>query len=163
MTVTLATVATEFLERKGLAQSTLLSYEMSLLPLLKEYGSYPIEILSRETLTKYLEGLTDLAYTTHHRHQAILQALFNFAVERLSKSQPHSPTASAQTKPRERRTSCRWSNSIPIARTDRQPLPSSRTRRSHESIGLLAASHGSEDRGNPELAISRSQPERTQI
>jgi integrase/recombinase XerD len=55
---------------------------MSLLPLLKEYGSYPIEILSRDSLTKYLEGLTELAYTTHHRHQAILQALFNFAVER---------------------------------------------------------------------------------
>lgn len=82
MTVTLATVATEFLERAGLAKSTLLSYELSLLPLLKEYGNYPIEILSRDTLTRYLEGLTDLAYTTHHRHQAILQALFNFAVER---------------------------------------------------------------------------------
>ena len=51
------------------------------MPLLQEYGSYPIEILSRATLTKYLEGLTHLAYTTHHRHQAILQALFNFAVE----------------------------------------------------------------------------------
>ena len=82
MTVTLATVATEFLERAGLAKSTLQSYELSLMPLLKECGSYPIEILSRETLTQYLEGLTDLAYTTHHRHQAILQALFNFAVER---------------------------------------------------------------------------------
>lgn len=82
MTITLATVTTEFLERTGLAQSTVQSYELSLMPLLKEYGSYPIEVLSRATLTKYLEGLTDLAYTTHHRHQAILQALFNFAVER---------------------------------------------------------------------------------
>ncbi|MEA5490333.1 hypothetical protein VB775_26250, partial [Pseudanabaena sp. CCNP1317] len=82
MTITLATVTTEFLERTGLAQSTVQSYELSLMPLLKEYGSYPIELLSRATLTKYLEGLTDLAYTTHHRHQAILQALFNFAVER---------------------------------------------------------------------------------
>jgi integrase/recombinase XerD len=51
------------------------------MPLLQEYGSYPIEILSRATLIKYLEDLTHLAYTTHHRHQAILQALFNFAVE----------------------------------------------------------------------------------
>jgi integrase/recombinase XerD len=42
MTVELSTVVTEFLERAGLAQSTLL-------PLLKEYGSYPIEILSRDT------------------------------------------------------------------------------------------------------------------
>lgn len=81
MTITLATVTTEFLERKGLAQSTVQSYELSLMPLLQEYGSYPIEILSRATLIKYLEDLTHLAYTTHHRHQAILQALFNFAVE----------------------------------------------------------------------------------
>lgn len=51
------------------------------MPLLAEYGSYPIEILSRQTLVEYLDGLSHLAYTTHHRHQATLQALFNFAVE----------------------------------------------------------------------------------
>ena len=57
------------------------SYELSLMPLLGEYGSYPIEILSRRTLADYLNSLPNLAYTTHQRHQAILQALFNFAVE----------------------------------------------------------------------------------
>lgn len=51
------------------------------MPLLAEYGSYPIEVLSRQTLVDYLNGLSHLAYTTHHRHQATLQALFNFAVE----------------------------------------------------------------------------------
>jgi integrase/recombinase XerD len=51
------------------------------MPLLGEYGSYPIEILSRRALASYLDSLSHLAYTTHQRHQAIIQALFNFAVE----------------------------------------------------------------------------------
>ena len=80
MSIPLATVATEFLERQGLTQSTIKSYELSLMPLLREYGSYPIEILSRSVLATYLDSLSHLAYTTHQRHQAILQALFNFAV-----------------------------------------------------------------------------------
>lgn len=82
MSTPLATVATEFLERQGLAKSTVQSYELTLLPLLAEYGSYPIEILSRSTLTAYLDSLSHLAYTTHQRHQAIIQALFNFGVDR---------------------------------------------------------------------------------
>jgi integrase/recombinase XerD len=77
VSISLATVATEFLERPGLAPSTVQSYELSLMPLLGEYGSYPIEILSRSALITYLDGLSHLAYTTHQRHQA----LFNFAVE----------------------------------------------------------------------------------
>uniref|UniRef100_B8HMV8 Site-specific recombinase XerD-like protein n=1 Tax=Cyanothece sp. (strain PCC 7425 / ATCC 29141) TaxID=395961 RepID=B8HMV8_CYAP4 len=77
----LATVATEFLQRPGLAKSTRRSYELTLMPLLQEYGRSPIEILTRQALQEYLDGLTHLAYTTHHRHQAILQSLFNFAVE----------------------------------------------------------------------------------
>lgn len=81
MTVTLATVACQFLERKGLAASTLRSYELTLIPLLKEYGRWPIEIISRQILTEYLESLNHLKYTTHHRHQAIVQSLCNFAVE----------------------------------------------------------------------------------
>jgi integrase/recombinase XerD len=79
--ITLATVATQFLERPGLAQKTQQSYELTLLPFLQEYGSYPIESLSRPTLETYLNGLTHLAYTTHQRHQAVIQALFNFAVD----------------------------------------------------------------------------------
>ena len=51
------------------------------MPFLQEYGQYPIESLSRSTLEAYLNGLTHLAYTTHQRHQAVIQALFNFSVE----------------------------------------------------------------------------------
>lgn len=80
LTITLATLATQFLERPGLAPSTLRSYELTLIPLLKEYGRWSVEILDRELLTEYLNSLSHLKYTTHHRHQAILQSLFNFAV-----------------------------------------------------------------------------------
>jgi integrase/recombinase XerD len=80
--VTLATVATEFLDRPGSAASTRRSYESTLLPLLEQYGQTPIEILTRLTLEEYLNSLTHLAYTTHRRHQAIVQSLLNFALER---------------------------------------------------------------------------------
>lgn len=80
--VTLATVATEFLDRPGYAAKTRYSYEITLLPLLAQYGSTPIELLTRPTLEDYLNSLTHLAYTTHRRHQAIVQSLLNFAVER---------------------------------------------------------------------------------
>lgn len=74
-------VATQFLDRPGLAQKTVKSYEHTLMPLLRQYGSWPIEICDRQILTDYLDSLSHLAYTTHHRHQAIIQALFNYAVE----------------------------------------------------------------------------------
>ncbi|MEG4396534.1 hypothetical protein [Microcoleus sp. BROC3] len=80
MAVTLARLATEFLERPGLAQSTRRSYEVALMPLLVEYGRLPVEIISRQVLSDYLEGLEHLSIATHHRHQAIIQALFNYAV-----------------------------------------------------------------------------------
>jgi integrase/recombinase XerD len=51
------------------------------MPLLQEHGQMPIEIMTRQTLQDYLNELTNLAYTTHQRHQTIIQALFNFAVE----------------------------------------------------------------------------------
>lgn len=79
--VTLATVATKFLERTGLAPSTRETYELTLGNLLLEYGSWSIEIISRQTLIEYLSTLSHLKYTTHHKHQAILQSLLNFAVE----------------------------------------------------------------------------------
>jgi integrase/recombinase XerD len=81
MTTSLATVTTAFLQRPGLARTTLRSYESTLMPLLQEYGRLPIEILTRQALQDYLNNLTEISYTTHHRHQAIIQALFNFAVE----------------------------------------------------------------------------------
>lgn len=81
MSISLATVATQFLDRRGLAKSTQRSYELTLMPLLQEHGRYPIEIVSRPLLEEYLNRLDHLAYTTHHRHQAVIQALLNFAVE----------------------------------------------------------------------------------
>jgi integrase/recombinase XerD len=81
VSITLAAVTTQFLERQGLAKSTLRSYEVTLMPLLQLYGRWPVEILDRPTLEEYLNTLTHLSYTTHRRHQSILQSLFNFALE----------------------------------------------------------------------------------
>ena len=81
VTITLARLATEFLARRGLSQSTQRSYELTLMPLLAQYGRWPLELISRQVLSEYLESLVHLSITTHHRHQAIIQALFNFAVE----------------------------------------------------------------------------------
>jgi integrase/recombinase XerD len=78
---TLAKVTTQFLERQGLAKSTQRSYELALLPLLQTHGRFPIEIIDRQTLEEHLNSLTQLSYTTHRRHQSIIQSLFNFALE----------------------------------------------------------------------------------
>lgn len=89
MTITLASLATQFLERSELSQSTIDSYQSTLMPLLKLYGRWNLEIIDRDILTEYLSNLTDIKFTTHHRHQAVITALFNFAVEqRLLKSNP---------------------------------------------------------------------------
>ena len=81
MSPNLAIVATQFLERQGLAQKTIKGYESTLMPLLAEYGAWPINALERSDLIEYLQGLTHLAYTTRQKHQTIVQALLNFAVE----------------------------------------------------------------------------------
>jgi len=81
MITTLAQVATAFLSRDGLAISTLKSYEQTLLSLLKEHGRTPVELVDRQLLKDYLQSLDDFNYTTHNRHQAIISALFNFAVD----------------------------------------------------------------------------------
>ena len=78
---TLATVTTQFLQRPGLAKSTLKAYESTLMPFLAAYGSWPVDLLERHDVVEYLQGLTHLAYTTRRKQQATLQALFNFAVE----------------------------------------------------------------------------------
>lgn len=77
---TLAQLATEFLERSDLAKSTQRSYEVVLMPLLALYGRVPVEIISRQVIGDYLQSLEHLSITTHHRHQAILQSLFNYGV-----------------------------------------------------------------------------------
>ncbi|PZD70167.1 Tyrosine recombinase XerC [Acaryochloris thomasi RCC1774] len=82
MSPSFATVATEFIDRPGLSQTTTRSYESTLMPLLQLYGRFPIDIVDRDLLETYLNGLTELRYSTHHRHQAIVQALMNYAVDR---------------------------------------------------------------------------------
>jgi integrase/recombinase XerD len=81
MSITLATLATQFLERSGLSQSTVRSYESTLLPLLQQYGRVPIDSLERQQLEQYFNSLNHLSYTTHNRHQTIIQSLLNFALE----------------------------------------------------------------------------------
>ncbi len=81
MTITLAALATQFLDRPGLTDSTVRTYEYILRPLLQTYGGWSIEIVDREILVEYLSGLSDVKFTTHHKHQAVITALFNFAVE----------------------------------------------------------------------------------
>lgn len=89
MTITLASLATQFLERTELSQSTINSYQSTLMPLLKLYGRWTLEIIDRDILVEYISNLTGIKFTTHHRHQAVITALFNFAVEqRLLKSNP---------------------------------------------------------------------------
>ena len=78
---TLATTAAQFLQRPGLAKGTLKAYESTLMPLLAVYGSWQIDLLERGEVVEYLQSLTHLAYTTRRKHQATVQALFNFAVE----------------------------------------------------------------------------------
>ncbi|NES01999.1 MAG: tyrosine-type recombinase/integrase [Okeania sp. SIO2F4] len=82
MTKTLAQVTTKFIYRDSLSKSTKLSYEVTLMPLLEKFGSYPIEIINRKLIEDYLTSLTHLSYTTCNRHQTIIQSLFNFAVEK---------------------------------------------------------------------------------
>ncbi|MGB3789456.1 MAG: tyrosine-type recombinase/integrase [Phormidesmis sp.] len=78
---TIATVTTLFLQRPGLAKGTLKAYESTMMPFLAMYGSWPIDLLDRGEVVEYLQGLAHLAYTTRRKHQATMQALFNFAVE----------------------------------------------------------------------------------
>lgn len=79
--LTLAALATAFLERPGLSKSTICSYESTLIPLLQQYGRSPIDTLTRKQLEEYLNSLKHLSGNTHSRHQTIIQGLFNFAVK----------------------------------------------------------------------------------
>ncbi|MCL6749979.1 tyrosine-type recombinase/integrase [Nostoc sp. CCCryo 231-06] len=101
MSVNLASLVTQFLERHGLANSTIRSYESTLMPLLQLYGSWSLEIIDREILVEYLNDLNNVSYITHHRHQAVITALFNFAVEcRYIKSNPISHLKRRKPNPR---------------------------------------------------------------
>ncbi|RUS92309.1 hypothetical protein DSM106972_099500 [Dulcicalothrix desertica PCC 7102] len=81
MSMTLATLVTKYLERQELASSTIRTYESIFIPLLKQYGRWSVEIVDREILVEYLNAIKSVKFTTHHKHQAVINALFNFAVE----------------------------------------------------------------------------------
>ena len=79
MTVTIARLATEFLERPGLSQSTIGIRQRARNGMV-ELGRLPVESINRQLISEYLQRLEHLSITTHHRHQAIIQALFNYGV-----------------------------------------------------------------------------------
>lgn len=81
MTVSLALLTREFLDRPELSKSTRQSYEFTLMPLLTLYGHLPIESINRQVLVDYLKSKEYLSITTHRKHQTIILALFNYAVE----------------------------------------------------------------------------------
>jgi integrase/recombinase XerD len=62
MSMTLASLAVQFLERQGLSQKTIRSYESTLMPLLKQHGRSPIDSITRQELEQYLNSLTHLSY-----------------------------------------------------------------------------------------------------
>ena len=82
LTRTLAQLVTEFLSRPSLSPQTVKSYEFTLIPLLTESGSFPLEIITVNLLEDYLNALTHLSYTTKKRHYTIISSLFNFAVKK---------------------------------------------------------------------------------
>ncbi|MBD2485939.1 phage integrase N-terminal SAM-like domain-containing protein [Planktothrix sp. FACHB-1365] len=81
MTTTIATIATQFLQRSELSPATQKSYELTLIPFIQQYGYWEIKTLDRQQVRDYLDSLTHLSYTTHRRHQRILIAFMNFAVD----------------------------------------------------------------------------------
>jgi integrase/recombinase XerD len=80
--ISLATLATEFLNQSGLSVSTVRSYTSTLMPLVRELGRTPVELLNRQLIEGYLNSLNHLAYTTQNRHKAVIVTLMNFGVER---------------------------------------------------------------------------------
>ena len=80
MSIAFATLTTQFLERPGLSQNTIRSYESALLPLLQKWGALPLNSLTRQMVEDYFNSLTHLSYVTHNRHQTITQSVFNTAL-----------------------------------------------------------------------------------
>jgi integrase/recombinase XerD len=99
MPITLAKVATEFLERPTIAPATLKSYESTLVPFLIAYGRWPIDLISKQILESYMDRLIHLSIRTRHRHRTIIQALFNFAVEQDYVSSNPLPRLKQKAKP----------------------------------------------------------------
>lgn len=81
MSLTLAQVTVIFLDLYQQSKSTQKSYLSTLIPLLEDYGSTPIDELIPQDLEHYLESLQNLAPSTYRRHRTIITTLFNYAVK----------------------------------------------------------------------------------
>lgn len=82
MPTTVARIATELLDNPALSALTRKSYHSALLPFLKQYGRFFVDKVERKDIEVYLCSLTEISPRTHNRHQAIIQRLFSYAVEK---------------------------------------------------------------------------------
>ena len=80
--ITIARVATAFLERPEITAGTRRNYQSHLSRFVRRHGSEPIGLMDRASVEEYLQSLEGLAYTTHRAHQRSLKALFAYAVDR---------------------------------------------------------------------------------
>jgi len=55
--LSLATLATEFIHQSRLSSKTVLSYNSTLMPLVKELGRTPVELINRQMIEEYLNNL----------------------------------------------------------------------------------------------------------
>lgn len=87
---TIARVATNFIERPELSPLTKRDYESVLARFVSHWGILDIAAIDRDGLRSYLSDTLDgIGYTTHNKHQRIINALFNYALsEELIQSNP---------------------------------------------------------------------------
>ncbi|WP_339374004.1 tyrosine-type recombinase/integrase [Calothrix sp. PCC 6303] len=70
-----------FLDKRELNKTTYNSYISTLMPLLQQYGKHSPQSINRDTIIKYLQNIPNISNSTRNRHQAVIQAVFNFGVE----------------------------------------------------------------------------------
>lgn len=80
--ITIARVATAFLDRPEITEGTRRNYQSHLTRFVRQHGSEPIALADRALVEDYLHSLQNLAYTTHRAHQRSLKALFAYAIDR---------------------------------------------------------------------------------
>jgi len=80
--ITIARIATAFLERSEITAGTRRNYQSHLGRFVRRHGSEPIALMERASIEAYLQSLQNLAYTTHRAHQRSLKALFAYAMDR---------------------------------------------------------------------------------
>jgi integrase/recombinase XerD len=81
LSITLARLSTLFLDTRRMNKTTYNSYISTLIPLLQQYGKHSVESIKRDTIIQYLQNIQNISDSTRNRHQAVIQAVFNFGVE----------------------------------------------------------------------------------